>query len=223
MSEHATASRAAEASERKHALNLFFAIRSAPAVLAAAALLGAVTAWFGLVETPMPSALAQEKVTLPLYRLLVLGVAVLPVVALHSPLADLEVVATSRFRARQRLFLASLSASSAAIFLGTSALVISAPVVEIMARSWLAWFGLALISGSLLGWRLSWMLPSFVAVALWYWGTASSGQYQWWEFSARPSDDLPSHIISVVLLAAGLVMYAATPWRRRLLRRGPHK
>ncbi|MFV2097707.1 hypothetical protein ACFHW1_19865 [Micromonospora sp. LOL_014] len=85
-----------------------------------------------------------------------------------------------------------------------------------IARSWLAWTGLALLSGMWLGWRLAWTGPALVAVILFYWGTSRQGEYFWWEFTARPGDDLASLLLSAAILAIGLGAYAATPWRRRL-------
>ncbi|GGM32395.1 hypothetical protein GCM10012279_59180 [Micromonospora yangpuensis] len=88
-------------------------------------------------------------------------------------------------------------------------------VLAVIARSWLAWLGLALLAGAILGWRLAWTLPAATAVVLWYWGYSGNQEYRWWEFSARPHDDLPSFLLSVALLAVGLTAYAATPWRLR--------
>ncbi|WP_239676460.1 hypothetical protein [Natronosporangium hydrolyticum] len=175
--------------------------------------LGGLTAWLGLIEAPLPAAIEQGRATIPIWRLLALAAAVLPVLALASPLADLEEVATSRLRAAQRTYLAVLSLAGAAIYLGLSALAVPVSVVGMMARSWLGWLGLALLAGAVLGWRLAWTLPVTVAVVLWYWGLHGE-QYRWWEFSARPIADLPSLVVSVALLSVGLVAYAATPWRR---------
>ncbi|MFC4105208.1 hypothetical protein [Micromonospora zhanjiangensis] len=178
-------------------------------------LLGVLVAWFGLVRTPIPTAVEEGKATIPLWRMTAMGAASLPVLALSSPLADLELVATRRLRSMQRRYLAGLSGVCAVTYLALCAIVLHPSVVVIIARSWVAWFGLALVAGAALGWRLAWALPSAVAVVLWYWGYSGHERYQWWEFSARPHDDLPSLVLSIALLAAGLTAYAATPWRRR--------
>ncbi|WP_199737254.1 MULTISPECIES: hypothetical protein [Micromonospora] len=196
-------------------IRLFLSVRPAATSLAGVVLLAALVAWLGLVEAPLPTAVEQGKATIPLWRLLTMGAAVLPVVAMHSSLADLEVVATRRLHTLQRSILAGLSVASAVIYLSSCALVMQGAVVGIVARSLVAWFGLALFSGVVLGRRLAWAAPTTMAVVLWYWGYDGAGRYEWWEFSARPHDDVPSLLLSVVLFAAGLVAFAATAWRIR--------
>jgi hypothetical protein len=213
----ATASQDLEVSPRTTPVRLFLAARPARTVLSGAVLLGALTVWFGMVRTPLPQAAVQDSVIIPLWRLLAMGAAVLPVIGLTSPLADLELAATRRLRSMQRRYLAALGVGSAVIFLGISAFVMQPSVIAIMARGWVGWFGLALLAGSVLGWRLAWTLPTVVAIILWYWGFGGNDQYRWWEFSARPYDDVPSLVLSAALLAVGLAAYAATPWRRRRL------
>jgi hypothetical protein len=149
-----------------------------------------------------------------MWRMIAMGAAVLPVLSLTSPLADLEVAATHRLRSMQRCYLAGLSMGCAAMYLAICAIALPPAVLAITGRSWIAWFGLALIAGAILGWRLAWTLPSAVAAILWYWGYGGDQQYRWFEFSARPHDDLSSLLLSAGLLVAGIVAYAATPWRR---------
>ncbi|MFC8850033.1 MULTISPECIES: hypothetical protein [unclassified Micromonospora] len=196
-------------------LRLFLAVRPARTVLAATVLLGALTAWFGMVQAPFPTAVEEGRAIIPLWRMIAMGAAILPVFALTSPLAGLELVATRRLRSMQRRYLAGLSIGCAVVYLTICATVLQPPVVAIIARSWIAWLGLALLAGAILGWRLSWTLPAATAGVLWYWGFSGSDHYHWWDFSARPHDDLPSLLLSATLLLAGLTAYAATPWRRR--------
>lgn len=196
-------------------LRLFLAVRPVRSVLAGTVLLGGLAAWFGLVQTPIPTAIEEGKATIPLWRMIAMGAAVLPVLALTSPLADLEVVATQRLMSMQRRYLTSLSVGCLVIYLAISAIALHPAVLAITARAWAAWFGLALIAGSVLGWRLAWTLPAAASVVLWYWGFSGNEQYHWWEFSARPYDDPPSLFLSAALLIAGVAAYAVTPWRRR--------
>jgi hypothetical protein len=195
---------------------LFLRARPARSVLLLAVLLGGLTAWLGMREAPVPTAAPEASGVIPIWRLLAMAAAVLPVIALHSRLADLEVVATRRLRSAQRAYLAGMTGICAAVFLSISSIMIPPHILAIMGRSWLAWAGLALLAGVLFGWRLSWTLPAGTATVLIYWGYGGDG-YRWWEFSARPYDDLPSLLLSFALFAVGLFAYAATPWRRRHL------
>ncbi len=195
-------------------VRLFLAARPARSTLAAAVIIGVLTAWLGTSLAPVPTAVDAGQATVPVWRLLALGAAVLPVLALHSQLADLEVVATRRLRRLQRGYLAGMGSTCALIYLGLSATTLPVTALAVAARAWIAWFGLALLSGAVLGWRLAWVLPAIAAVIVIYWGYMGDG-YAWWEFSARPHDDLLSLILSVGLLAVGVAAYSATPWRRR--------
>lgn len=195
----------------------FLAARRARAVLSATIACGAATAWLGMYETSLPAMATEDSSVVPLWRMLALVAAVVPLVTMGGGLADLEQVSTRRLRRCQNLYLGIMGFGCAAVYLGVSATTLSPPVLMIMARSWLAWYGLSLLAGVALGWRLSWVLPVTAACVLWYWGQAEHAQYRWWEFSARPRDDLPSLLLSVTLLAAGIAAYWATPWRRRRL------
>ena len=192
----------------------FAAARRPGTVLAGAFVTAVVVALLGTVEAPLPAVVEEGQARIPIWRLLTLAVAVLPVLALHSPLAELEAVATGRFRRAQRIHLAATVLGSVLVFLGGAAIGLHPLVLLVIARAWLAWFGLALIAGVLLGWRLAWTLPALVAVILFYWGFAA-GEYRWWEFTARPPDDPASLLLSLALLGAGLIAYGVTPWRRR--------
>jgi hypothetical protein len=190
-------------------------IRRVPTVLVTVGLVGALTAWLGRFEASLPSAVSGGQATVPVWRLFALVAATMPIVAMHSRLADLELVATRRLRHQQRLYLVGMGTGCALLHIGIAAVTLPVPVLLILARSWPAWFGLALLAGSVAGWRLSWVLPVATAGALVYWGYRGDGRYAWWEFSARPHDDVPSLVLSLTLLVVGLTAYAATPWRRR--------
>lgn len=196
----------------------FLSARRMLTVLAVTVVIGAFTSWLGTYQAALPSVVEREQPTIPLWRLFAVAVAVMPVVALHGQLADLEVIATRRLRCCQRIYLGGMGLGCTVVYLGLSSITLSPSTLLVIARSSLAWYGLALIAGVLLGWRLAWTLPMMVACILWYWGyQGDSQQYRWWEFSARPYHDLPSLLLSVVLLIVGLGTYWATPWRRRWL------
>lgn len=213
----ATAGRRAEPGRaRRGGARTFLTVRRVPSALLAIVLAGALTAWLGMYETGLPMA-ARSNTTVPLWRLLAMGAAVVPVVSLHSGLADVEVVATGRLRWAQRWYLVVAGVGGGVLYLAVSALTVPPSLLLIIARSWPAWLGLALVSGMVVGWRLAWTLPVATGSVLWYWGDQGNAHYRWWEFSARPSDDLPSLLLSAALLAVGLVAYSVTPWRRRRL------
>lgn len=199
------------------AVPVFLAVRRARSFLLAAVVLGALTVWRGTSAAPVPTAVELGQATIPIWRLLAMGAGVLPVLALHSQLADLEVVATRRLRSYQLRYLGGMSLACLVVYLGISAVVIQPLLLVIMARSWLAWFGLALVAGVVLGWRMAWTLPALAAAVLIYWGYQRGGRYEWWEFSARPHDDVSSLLVSLVLFGVGLAAYWLTPWRRRRL------
>lgn len=211
----ATARRGAELAATP--VRVFFAVRRTRSVLVATVLCGALTAWLGTVDVPVPTISAQGPGRIPIWRILAMGAAVLPVLAVQSHLASLEEGVTQTLRRMRRIHLAAMAAGCASIYLSIAALTLHPLIVVVMTRSWLAWYGLALLAGVLIGWRNAWTLPATVAIILWYWGH-QGGEYRWWEFSARPHDDLPSLLLSVAFLAAGLVARSATPWRRHRLR-----
>ncbi|MFV2011272.1 MULTISPECIES: hypothetical protein [unclassified Micromonospora] len=214
----ATARRENEATATAVPAHIFLAVRRTRSILLAVAVCGVLTAWLGTVEVAVPSVVDHGQGRIPLWRLLAIGAAVLPVLAMQSHLADLEQGVTRSLSRMQRTYLAGMTVSCASIFLALAALTIDPEILLVMLRSWLAWFGLALLAGVFLGWRLAWTLPALVAVVFFYWGYHSGGDYWWWEFSIRPYADVPALLLSLGLFAVGLAAYRMTPWRRRHLR-----
>jgi hypothetical protein len=198
-------------------LRTFLRVRRARSVLSVTIVCGALTAWLGTYHATLPSLADHGRAIIPLWRLLAMGAAITPVMSLHSQLADLEVVSTRHLRSFEHRYLAGANLGSAAIYFGMSALTLPPSVLMIMARSWLAWCGLALLAGALIGWRLAWTLPVIIAIVLWYWGFQGSDQYRWWEFSARPFSDMLSVLLSAAVLTLGVAGYWLTPWRRHWL------
>lgn len=215
----ATVTRVAEANPEPALATAVTALssRRARPILVAAVALGALTAWQGTAEAPVPTAVEIGTAAMPMWRLLALGAAVLPVLGMHSRLADLEAVATRRLCRFQRAYLAGTALACLVIYVGVSAIAVPLTILVTMVRSWLGWFGLALVAGVILGWRLAWTLPALISTILIYWGYQGGGGYEWWEFSARPSGDVPSLLVSVTLFGIGLGAYWLTPWRRRRL------
>ena len=193
------------------------------ATFALAVLLGVLTAWIGLREVPVPIALEHGNATLPMWRLLAMGVGILPALSLHSNLRDLEETSTERHRRAERRYLLGLSLACAGVYLVIASLTLHLWLLAIVSRSLSGWLGLALMSGRILGWRLAWAFPVAASCILAYWGAAAGtgNNYAWWEFSARPHDDVPSLLLTACLLAGGVLAYSATPWRWKRLTSSP--
>jgi hypothetical protein len=154
--------------------------------------------------------------------MLAMFAAVLPVLSLHSRMADLEAVGTTRFHRGRAWRLTMLWVMSMAVYLGVCAVPVEDRVWEVMAVALPGWTGLALLGGRVLGWRQTWVFPSVVLCAVSYWGVQDdSGGYPWWDFTRAPVAERPMGLgLSLGLLAAGVMAYWLTPWRLRgLLRR----
>ncbi|QOV35647.1 hypothetical protein IM697_37260 [Streptomyces ferrugineus] len=151
-----------------------------------------------------------------------MGIGVLPALGLHSQLADLESVATKQFHRAQFLCFVATAFLCAAPYFLISALTLTPNVLLIMARSLPGWIGLALLSGRIFGWRLSWVAPAVVACAVTYWGASGGAEtetpYVWWEFTARSPGDMPSLFLVLGLLTLGAFSLWLTPWRQKRMR-----
>lgn len=188
--------------------------RRAGSALAVTLVLALITVWWGFATASLPSASPGARI--PLYRFMAMGTAIVPVLALYSPLHDLEGPATDQYWRTERVYLALMAATSSVVYLALASITLPATTLVLVGRSIFGWIGLALVSGRVLGWRLAWVLPVATIFVLLYWGSVDHGYgYRWWEFSARPHDDIAALLVSVVLLAAGAAAMWATPWRLR--------
>lgn len=216
----ATIARRRRRGDRSPVLSFWIA-RRASVLLGLAVLLGIATAVFGLQEAPVPTSQAGTGTALPVWRLLAFGVGTLPVLGLHSPLGSLEEARGHPHSACEWRYLVALITGCSASYLALASVSLNADSIEIIARSIPGWVGLALLSGRILGWRLGWILPVLGLAALTYWGAGTMpATFAWWEFTARPPDDLIALFLSSLLLVAGGLAFAATPWRvRRIIGR----
>lgn len=199
----------------------FFLVRRGWVPLLIAVLFGGLAAWVGSYQAPVPAALETGTATIPLWRVLAMGAAVLPVLSLHSPLADLEAAVTGRQAHMEGCYLVGISCAVAVLYCAVAAITLHPLLLAVMVRSMLGWLGLALVAGRLFGPRLAWIGPSVATCVLSYWGRSGpGGGYAWWEFSARPHDDLAGLSVSAGLLGLGTLFHWAAPrsrWRRRRL------
>ncbi|PFG32390.1 hypothetical protein ATL42_0220 [Sanguibacter antarcticus] len=143
----------------------------------------------------------------------------LPALVLTSQLAALEDAAGHALRRMEVRGLTLLFLGGSTLMIGASAFASGSATVPTTARALIAWFGLALLSGRLLGWRFCWVGPCLVLCILIYWGYDSSGgTYWWWEFTAHGPDPMASWRLSVGLLVTGVAAFWLTPWRIATLR-----
>ena len=201
------------------AVGLVFArTRKVPMVLGLAVTVGILVACFGTLAVGAPSA-SPRGTTIPLVRLSSVAPGMLPVLVLTSQIAELEAAAGRALR-RLETWVLVLTFMAAGLLMTAGCLVSTgSEAVPTTVRSLVAWFGLALISGRVLGWRFCWLVPCLMLSVLIYWGYDSpTNAYHWWEFTAVRSDSLPAGLLSVGFLAAGAAMYWFTPWRVAALR-----
>lgn len=197
----------------------FHRVRRPGIAIGTAITLGVIAAVMGKWVSPIPTADMQASPP-AMWRFLLIGPATLPILSLHSPLACLESVSTVRFHRAHVRFLIVVAVACSGSFLAASAIVMPLEIVARMARGLPGWFGLALISGCLLGWRLAWTVPVCLLCPMLYWGTPDmDGRYPWWEFSAPPASDPSALLLNASILAVGILFYWMTPWRRQILRK----
>jgi hypothetical protein len=196
----------------------FLSIRKATWLLSTAVVIGLLVAVVGSAQVATPSA-SGEAPTVAFWRVFSVAAGALPSLVLMSPLRDVEVAAGHGFhRCQSAALVVGFLISGGAALAGTL-LVADVGAASSMQRALMGWFGLALFTGRLLGWRLGWVGPWTAAAVLLYWGyDGAAGQYRWWEFTAQPIDHLPSWTLAGALFVAGLGAFVSTPWRLRQLR-----
>ena len=191
----------------------FSQVRRGPHTVGLAILLGLLTAWLGSRTAPVPTADFGDSAGVLMWRLMAMGVGILPALGLHSTLCDLEQTHTSVHKTAERRHLLVLVVACFLVFLVLGSMTLHVALVPAVLRALLAWLGLGLVSGRLLGWRLAWVLPVAAMSLIIYWGATGDG-YKWWDFTARPPGDPSSWLLSATLLAAGAAAYCASPWWR---------
>jgi ABC-type amino acid transport substrate-binding protein len=137
-------------------------------LLAAMIVVGVVVGGWGSFEACTPAATDSGGSQVPIWRLLAVGSALLPVLTLASPLQALEAAASLPYHRVRCFVLAGALATSSACILTGAVVGLDVAVASLIARALLAWFGLALVSGRVLGWSHSWVLPSAVMCVLLY-------------------------------------------------------
>ncbi|WP_432988433.1 hypothetical protein [Dactylosporangium sp. CA-233914] len=169
---------------------------------------------FGSYEAVTPAATDTGSTTVQFWRLLAVGSGVLPVLTLAGSMTDLEAIGGRSYHRLRALVLGVAFVGSSACFLAAVAAGVGTSAMWQTARALIAWFGIALVSGRVLGFTYAWLLPFATLCAMLYWGFDSdAGQYRWWEFTAQPAGHPASGILAIVLLVVGLAMFTSSPWR----------
>lgn len=206
--------------QRRWLIATYLMTRKSRWLLAMMIVIGVVVGGWGALGASVPAATSSGVAEVPLWRLLAVGSASLPVLTLASPLQALETTATSSYYLLRRLVLCIAFAISSICILVGAVVGIGPGAAPVLARALLVWFGLALVSGRVLSWTYSWVLPCVIMCVLHYWGHDPSGHgYRWWEFTVHPAGHLPSMILAFACLVAGLAAYALSPWRINTLAR----
>ncbi|MDI6098349.1 hypothetical protein QLQ12_07005 [Actinoplanes sp. NEAU-A12] len=188
-------------------------------LLAVMVTIGGIVGVWGSLEAPTPTAAGSAGATVQFWRLLAVGAGSLPVLTLASPLANLEAAGAGPFHRLRSIVLGLAFLLSSASILTATAIGVDGAAMLLIARALPAWFGLALLSGRILGWTHSWILPWATLCVMIYWGhSGNPGQYHWWEFTAQPLHHLPSALLAGSLFAAGLLAYTLSSWRLHRLR-----
>lgn len=174
--------------------------------------LAVTDAVFGTVQLTFPAA----HVPLSYRGLIPVGLAFLAVRSLEGP-GEQTASVGHRYARAQRLHLL-LAVGLACLLVGSAELAsIDSAAAAVGVRSVLVWSGLALLSGSLLGWSLCWVLPVASLFPLTYWEADATGGLRWWFWVGQPASYMPCWILASAALGLGLLARWLTPWRRRWL------
>lgn len=172
----------------------------------------------GSDEFASPTVASEGVEKIPIWRFLVAATAIVPALLLHSPFGEIESVRGREVRRFEHFYLSGLAFTFLVMIVVASTLTSGWQVGLISGRGFVGWLGIALISGRIFGWRLSWCIPSIMMLIFIYWGQIGHGQYYWWEFSARPVADAISLGLAVSILIVGSLAYWLDQWRLRVVR-----
>ncbi|GAA4885596.1 hypothetical protein [Kitasatospora terrestris] len=184
------------------------------AVLAGAVVVALLSAFFGGTRIPIPS-FGSGDVTMgiPYRQELPLLSAVFLTAALDGPMAAHEALGTRAMHRLRAVYCTVLTLTVCAFSFTAETYAVGTGAGIVFVRSVLVWLGLALLSRRVLGHQLAWALPLASALLLiWY-------PLTWWDWTATPTHDTPAWTAAGVSVVIGSAATAATPWRRKALRR----
>ncbi|MFE7528705.1 hypothetical protein ACFU7Y_23745 [Kitasatospora sp. NPDC057542] len=179
------------------------------------ALVTACDALFGSINISIPAGNAAGVAVVPFRRELPIAFAALAAGSLHSVMADMERAASKTFRTYEVTHVVVVSAVTVVLLGSAEAIFTTTELAVVMMRALLIWLGLALLSGRIFGWMLSWILPVLTIFPLTYYGAGDLGRHRWWDWTGQSSASLPCWLLAVVSMAIGAVALGLTPWRMR--------
>jgi hypothetical protein len=189
-----------------------------PAVLiATVGLSGGAAAW-GSMTISLPSGNEAGVGSVPLWVYLPIPIAAMVSGSIRSSMDQFEETAAG-ILARVKVVHAICGlVISVAILGGCMAASGPAGIAAAAVRNLIFWTGLALVSGRVFGWSLSWVLPTFAAFPFDWFGLEVAGP-QSWAWPMQPASDSASWLATIVVLVTGVAFLIATPWRIKSLLR----
>ncbi|MDG4802780.1 hypothetical protein [Micromonospora sp. WMMD980] len=138
--------------------------------------------------------------------LISLAFAVTLSVHLHSDMSDVESSSARPLWRWEMLQTVVGGLTGVVTFLGLTHVSGAGHLAFGAARDFLFWLGVALLSGRLLSWELSWVAPVVLALAVGVAGTAPTGHPRPWAVPLLPADSVPAAAASGLVLAPGLLV-----------------
>ncbi|WP_266604346.1 hypothetical protein [Streptomyces sp. NBC_01214] len=175
---------------------------------------------FGWIHIALPSAQAPGgMVSVPFRKEVPVIFASLAVGSLSSHMDSFERSASAAL-GRARWIHPGAAILAVTLLVAVSELLASSPgQAAVFIRAVLLWAGMALVSGSLLEWKLAWVLPVASIFPVVYYGRGPSGEVRWWDWTSLPASDPVCWGLAALSLGVGFGLIAASPWRLRRAKR----
>jgi len=174
----------------------------------------AVTSCIAVIGTWEVSFPAANGVsTFPFGRELPIVIASLIGGSLDSEMTTLEETSTVTLRRLQWTHAIAVVLLGVLLTGGSEVVVATSSEALMAVRGLLIWTGLAMLSGRIFGWLLSWLLPVMTVFPLIYFGQDLLGVPRWWDWTSQPATYLPCWLLASGSLIVGACSFALTSWR----------
>ncbi len=181
--------------------------RTGHAAMALSVVAGLAWVWANAMLR-VPTLGGNEQIYIPVLFLTPLVSASAIGVAAYSPFGEAEGTASRSMPTLRLGHLVGLLAAALAT-LAMAALDWRQEWAElILARNLAGFAGLALMAGTIVGSRLSWVVPLVYGIAAFRLGAIAPGRFAWWAWPIRPIGDELAAGVAIGLLATGLAAYA---------------